>query len=260
MFKPYELNDEFTKILLDIATSAGQMVLDIYNSIVQDPIQYKSDNSPLTAADLASHKFITEALNRNFPNIPIVSEEGPVDYNQKVVQSELFWLVDPIDGTKEFIARNGQFTICIALIDEGKPVLGIVHAPALGTTYYGGPKMGSYKIELDGTQRQIHVANSATNSIYGSRSHPSAETTEYIKENYNGYTVKEVGSQLKFVYVAEGLADAYPRFGHTMRLWDVAAGQAILEGAGGKLTRPDGSQINYNATDLFAGDFLASAS
>lgn len=255
----HSTKNNFTSIVLDIANAAGRAVMDIYNSVTSTEVQYKSDKSPLTVADLASHKIISEALQNHFPDIPIVSEEGSADFNSEAVLGDRFWLVDPIDGTKEFIAHNGQFTICIGLIDKGQPVFGVVYAPALGLTYYGGPTMGSYKIDENGKLHKLHVSAKPTNVIYGSRSHPSADTAKYIEQHFPNDKVEEVGSQLKFVFVADGKADAYPRFTHTMKLWDVAAGQAVLEGAGGSITRPDGSDINYSATNLLAGDFLASA-
>lgn len=256
---PETVNDNQLSVVLKIVADASRVVMKLYNDSLPVDVRYKADNSPLTKADLESHRIITEALSKSFPSIPIVSEEGSAEYNQQAVNSDRFWLVDPIDGTKEFIAHNGQFTICIALIEKGKPVFGVVSAPALGTTYYGGSKMGSYKIDTDGNVKKLQISAKPTNVIFGSRSHPNTETADFIARYYGNHTVQEVGSQLKIVLIADGQADAYPRLSTTMRLWDIAAGQAVLEGAGGSLARPDSNAIDYSDNDLLAGDFVARA-
>lgn len=245
--------------VLSIVNDASDAVMAIYNDPNLVEVNLKLDKSPLTNADMASHHVITDGLRLAFPSIPIVSEESPIAENRQSRLSEYYWLIDPIDGTKEFIKRNGQFTVCVALMKNNWPQFGVVAAPAFGLTYYGGPQMGSFVVGASKPEKRIMVAGRKIGLVYGSISHPSDATKQYNFEHYNNYTVQECGSQLKFVYVAEGKADAYPRLDHTMRTWDIAAGHAILLGAGGSMTRPDGSAISYLDKDFFAGNFVASS-
>lgn len=220
-------------------------------------VTLKADDSPLTQADQASHDILIKGLAELFPDIPIVSEEGDEQANSRMVQGDLFWLVDPIDGTKDFLNRTGDFTICVALVQSGVPVFGIISAPAHRATYYGGAGTGSYKqIEGEAT-KPIHVATEATHVVLGSLAEMKPATLAYIQEHYPSARIEAAGSQLKFCYVAEGRADAYPRMDSTMRLWDVAAGDAILTEAGGKVVRPDGSRVDYHTPSLLVGDFIA---
>jgi len=244
--------------LLDVVHSADDAVLDVYssNSAI---VQTKIDNTPVTQADLASHEILTRGLTRLFPSIPIVSEEGDVTENRKTVKSDCFWLIDPLDGTKEFITRTEHFTICVALIEESSPTFGVVSAPALGYMYYGGPSLGSYKRTESGETIPIRMSPKKLGVVMGSRSAYNEQTRGYIAEHYPSAEIQAVGSQLKLPYIAEGKADAYPRIGSTLHLWDLAAGQAILEGAGGKVRKPDGSRINYHSDSLQVGDFVASS-
>jgi 3'(2'), 5'-bisphosphate nucleotidase len=242
--------------LLNIIEEAEAAVMDIYaaHSAV---VEIKSDHSPLTQADISSHRIISSGLARLFPDTPVVSEEGDEEANKRTVQAESFWLVDPLDGTKEFIDRTDEFTICVALIENDSPVFGIVAAPALGITYYGGPSMGSYK-KLKGQEVElVKVSKKKVGVVLGSRSHFEEGTSAYVSEHYKHFKVKAVGSQLKLPQIAEGLADVYPRLGSTMHLWDLAAGHAILEGAGGTVAHPDGSPIDYHSQTLRVGDFVA---
>jgi 3'(2'), 5'-bisphosphate nucleotidase len=243
--------------LLEILKAASHAIMRIYKANTTKVIN-KEDGSPLTQADTAAHTIITSGLARIFPHIPVVSEEGDSTANAKMVQSDIFWLVDPLDGTKEFIKRNGQFTVCIGLIEHGVPTFGLVSAPAPGQTWYGGPGYGSFKVTHKGV-RPIHVAAQKTNIVLGSLTHPSPETDLYIASHYPNAQVTEIGSQLKFTHVAQGQADAYPRIGAPLKLWDVAAGHAIVTGAGGSVTRPDGSALNYNMPSMLIGDFVARA-
>ncbi|CAN5657126.1 3'(2'),5'-bisphosphate nucleotidase CysQ [soil metagenome] len=244
--------------LLEVVQEAGNSVLDVYNSN-SAIVQTKIDDTPVTQADLASHEILTSGLKRLFPSIPIVSEEGNLADNHRIVKSERFWLIDPLDGTKEFIARSKHFTICVALIESDTPCFGIVSAPALGDTYYGGRELGSYKRTGLGETTPIRVTKNKLGVVLGSRSAYNEQTRVYIDEHYPGVEIQAVGSQLKLPCVAEGKADAYPRIGSTLHLWDLAAGQAILEGAGGSVRKPDGSPINYHADNLQVGDFVASS-
>lgn len=242
--------------VLSVVRSAEKAVLDIYNQSEEFAIEYKADTSPVTAADLQSHTIITEGLAALDPNIPIVSEEQDESINLRSMQSDTYWLIDPIDGTKEFIARNGQFTICIAYMKHKRPVFGIVSAPALQVLYYGGKSFGSYKIFGDSAP-QLLQHTIPEKIVYGSISHSNPETKRYIQEHYAGYAVQSLGSQLKFVYLADSKAAAYPRIGSTMKIWDIAAGHAILEGVGGVVEHPDSTPIFYKAGQLLAGDFIA---
>lgn len=242
--------------LFELVQQADTAIMAIYETR-SAVITMKADDSPLTQADMASHHILVEGLTRLFPDIPVVSEEGDTRENSELVQRKMFWLVDPIDGTKEFLNRSGDFTVCVALVEAGLPALGIISAPAHGVMYYGGPAMGSYKRSTDGKIRQIHVPTQKTGIVLGSRSHENEENAAYIEAHYAGCRLQAVGSQLKLPYIAEGQADAYPRIGSTMKLWDLAAGEAILVGAGGKVTRPDGSAVDYQTPTLLVGDFVA---
>ncbi len=243
--------------LLTMLTSASDAIMRIYNAGTA-VVTAKEDASPLTQADIAAHEIITRGLARLFPQIPVVSEEGDPAINAQTVRHKAFWLVDPLDGTKEFIKRNGQFTVCIGLIKDGVPAFGLLSAPARNEMWYGGAAGGSFKVTREGAQ-PIHVAEQKTGTVLGSLTHPSPETDAYIAHHYPNTSVTEIGSQLKFTRIAEGHADAYPRIGASLKLWDVAAGHAVLVGAGGSVTRPDGTALNYNEPSLLIGDFVAKA-
>lgn len=249
---------EYVNRLLPIVNEADKAILEIYNNPELATVDYKEDKSPVTNADKAAHTIIVSGLKEAFPGIPIISEEADDKENHVSLNADEFWVVDPLDGTKDFINHNGQFTVCIALVRSGKPLFGIVSAPVLGDIYYGGPSLGSYLLKKDGTVTAIKVATKATNIVYGSVSHPSQETGEFISNNYPNARIQEYGSQLKIVKIACGDGDAYPRMGTSMRIWDVAAGHAVLEGAGGKITRPNGDLIDYRISDFYIGDFVAS--
>ena len=243
--------------ILEIISRVDKEVLNIYRSSDIN-IRIKKDNTPVTKADLIAHEALTKSLSNLFPSIPIVSEEGDEAKNHKTIKEKCFWLIDPIDGTNEFINETDEFTICVALIEENIPTFGIVSAPALGIIYYGGRDIGSFKITGPDKKVSIHVPSSSVGVIIGSHSGFNEQTKKYIKKHYQNSKILLVGSQLKLSYVAEGKADSYPRLGSSMRLWDLAAGQAILEGAGGSVKRPDGSPIDYHLDNLLVGDFVAS--
>ena len=242
--------------LLGVVHEADKAVMDVYHSH-SAVVETKTDNSPVTQADIASHHILTSGIKRLFPNIPIVSEEGDLQENRQTVKQQQFWLIDPLDGTNEFLARTGHFTICAALIEDDTPSFGVVSAPALGITYFGGPVYGSFKKVGNAEPAPIDVANDRTGVVLGSRSAYNHETSVYVERHYPEHEVKAVGSQLKLPQIAEGLADAYPRINDTLHLWDLAAGHAILLGAGGSVKRPDGSPIDYHSPDLLVGDFVA---
>lgn len=245
--------------LLEVVHRADEAIMEVYGRS-DIAVETKADDTPLTEADLASNRILTEGISRLFPNIPIVSEEGDEEKNRLTVKSERFWLVDPLDGTKEFLVRTGHFTVCVALIEQDSPSFGIISAPALNTIYYGGLVMGSYRRyagEKNGVP--IHVSEERVGVVLGSRTDSNIQTTSYIDEHYPDSEIRAVGSQLKLPQIAEGLADAYPRIDGPLHLWDLAAGQAILEGAGGSITRPDGSLVDYHSSSLLVGSFVAKA-
>ena len=224
------------------ALEAGKAILEIYHSGAFD-VEIKGDNSPLTRADTASHNVIMSLLTKT--KIPILSEEGKSIVYQERKNWNQLWIVDPIDGTKEFIKRNGEFTVNIALIENHKPVLGVIFVPVSGELYFSNIEIGAFKVRLDLNNFDIETLMSNgvklpiqrednTFTIVASRSHMSPETEKYVKEmryKFGALNLISKGSSLKLCMVAEGKADCYPRFAPTME-WDTAAGQAICEHAG----------------------------
>lgn len=245
------------KEIIGIAKEAGQEMLKIYHDAQDVEISRKDDNSPLTKADLASHHIIVDALKELDPETPIISEESGIpDYIERKGW-HTFWIVDPLDGTKEFIKKNGEFTVNIALIDEGVPVLGVVYVPDKKTTYYAEKGQGSFRqVGTDAPNRIFSSASSKDDKLTAvqSRSHGSDKLVEQLKEK--GLTVKETipaGSSIKFCLVAEGEADIYPRMGPTME-WDVAAGDAVFRYSAREGVHE--SPLTYNKEDLKNGSFL----
>jgi 3'(2'), 5'-bisphosphate nucleotidase len=242
--------------LLKIAVDAGAAILTVYNNPEEASlIKLKTDQSPLTLADEASHTIIDQGLQVLTPDIPILSEEGAdIPYSLRR-QWQTFWCVDPLDGTKEFIRRNGEFTVNIALIQDSQPVLGVIYVPVTGTLYYGGTGMGSFKRTADGVTTPIRVAAEAQEWVaVGSRSHASPEEAAVLGQ-YPIASSITAGSSLKFCLVAEGKAHLYYRHGPTME-WDTAAGQAIVTASGGVMTMPDGAPFVYNKPVLLNGGFV----
>ncbi len=240
-----------------LSKKAGQAILDIYNNPQHaDVVDYKDDNSPLTLADKASHQVIEEGLKSMYPDIPIISEEGEsIDFDIRKNYAK-YWLVDPLDGTKEFINRNGEFTVNIALIDDRKAVAGFIYVPVKDVTYYGTKEGGAFKQEGSAAPEQITVNGKEKQRIaVRSKSHASPEE-ETVLEKYDAGESISVGSSLKFCMVAEGKADIYYRHGPTME-WDTGAGQAVLEAAGGKVLIGQGPEpFLYNKENLLNGSFL----
>jgi len=245
------------KEIIGIAKEAGGAMLEIYHDAQDVEITRKDDDSPLTKADLASHHIIIDALNELDPDTPVISEESGIpDYEERKGWNK-FWIVDPLDGTKEFIKKNGEFTVNIALIEDGVPVLGVVYVPDKQTMYYAEKGKGSFKqVGTDAPDRIYSSASSKENELTAvkSRSHGSDKLVDQLKEK--GLTVKETvpaGSSIKFCLVAEGKADIYPRMGPTME-WDVAAGDAVY-----RYSAREGvhlSPLTYNKPDLKNGSFL----
>jgi 3'(2'), 5'-bisphosphate nucleotidase len=243
--------------LVPVVRRAAAAIMTVYEGAFT--VERKPDDSPLTQADLESQRIILDALATLTPGIPVLAEESAqAPWNDRRTWSEL-WVVDPLDGTREFVKRNGEFAINIALVAGHEPMLGLVAIPARGVVYVGAAGSGAYRLLADGTRSPIRVAPRATPlRIVASRSHRSPQLAGYLAQ-LPPYEFLGVGSALKFCLLAEGSADLYPRFGPTSE-WDTAAGQAVLEAAGGHVTRMDGHRLRYNCREsVINGDFVAFA-
>jgi 3'(2'), 5'-bisphosphate nucleotidase len=257
--------------LIALAVEAGKAILDIYNLGATD-ITYKADRSPLTLADRNSHAVITRGLQK-LSEFPMLSEEGTFMPFEQRKAWKTFWLIDPLDGTKEFIKRNGEFTVNIALIANGVPVLGIVHCPVVHTLYYGSERDGSFLMEnirfdnlhnLDTLMQKARKLPFATRrkifTVVASRSHRNQLTDKFIaslRKKYGRIHTAGIGSSLKLCLVAEGSADIYPRLGPTME-WDTAAAHAVVRYAGGSvICQESGLPLRYNKKDLCNPGFIA---
>lgn len=229
-----------------LSRAAGQRILEVYATDFE--VEHKDDESPLTKADLASHHCIVDGLKELTPDLPILSEEdGLPDYETRKTW-ERYWIVDPLDGTKEFVQRNGDFTVNIALIDHGHAILGVVYAPVHDTTYFAGQGAGAWKQVDDGPFEAITTARVGDKQrIVASRNHRGEEVDKLMARLPNATDVSR-GSSLKLCMVAEGEADLYPRLGPTSE-WDTAAGQAVVEQAGGLVTTTDFAPLMYNNKD-----------
>jgi 3'(2'), 5'-bisphosphate nucleotidase len=240
--------------VVKLAGQAGQAILRIYG---QDfSVAHKGDDSPLTAADLASHRCIMEGLAQLTPDLPRLSEEG-ADIPFATRRSwARYWLIDPLDGTREFVKRNGEFTVNIALIEQGRPVLGVVHAPVLGTTYSAAVGAGTWKQSGAAAATTIHCSKTARPArIVASRSHVTP-ALEALLQRLPPHEALNIGSSLKLCLVAEGKADFYPRLGPPSE-WDTAAGHCVVEQAGGCVSTTDGQPLRYNQKEsLLNPDFL----
>jgi 3'(2'), 5'-bisphosphate nucleotidase len=230
-----------------IAAAAGDAIMRVYTT--DFGVELKEDRSPLTEADKAAHEIIVERLEALSGSIPILSEEsGSIAVNERRSWGR-YWLVDPLDGTREFVKRNGEFTVNIALIEDHTAVLGVVLAPALAVEYAGARTLGAFKRSGAGASVPIQVTQAASQPlrIVGSRSHADASLAAYA-EALGPHVLKPMGSSLKICLVAEGEADIYPRLGPTSE-WDTAAAQAILECAGGSMITLGGQALAYNSKD-----------
>lgn len=245
--------------IIELSRQAGQDIMAVYDS--EDfGATSKADNSPLTLADLASHRAIVDGLSTLTPEIPILSEEAAdIPYAQRRGWAR-YWLVDPLDGTKEFIKRNGEFTVNIALIENGVPVLGVVYAPVLDVCYYGALGAGAFKAHgLSAVQPITVKLRSAgeTIKVVASRSHSDARTDALLVK-LGEYECISMGSSLKLCLVAEGAAHFYPRLGPTME-WDTAAAHAVVNAAAGVVHDHDGKALRYNKPDLHNPEFFVFA-
>jgi 3'(2'), 5'-bisphosphate nucleotidase len=239
---PVSLDD-----LLQLAREAGDAILTIYNTDFE--VEQKEDDSPLTAADTAAHRLIVSTLAQLTPEIPVLSEESSEVPFSTRQQWQRYWLIDPLDGTREFVKRNGEFTVNIALIEAQTPTLGVVHAPVLGTTYYGVQGEGAWKQLVDQPASPIGVTDQCRKPVRvaGSRSHAGDSLLQFLGK-LGEHELVSMGSSLKLCLVAEGKADIYPRLGPTSE-WDTAAAQAVVEAAGGRVTTLDLQPLKYNTKD-----------
>jgi 3'(2'), 5'-bisphosphate nucleotidase len=246
--------------IIRIAREAGVAIMEVYRGEID--VERKDDNSPLTKADLAAHDIIERHLKKLTPHLPILSEESAnIPYSERRTW-RTYWLVDPLDGTREFIKRNDEFTVNIALIDEDQPVMGVVYAPALDMLYFAGKGFGTFR-QAKGepaTRISARPLDPDAVTIAGSRSHAGERMQGFLQrvsEKLSPPQSLSLGSSLKICLVAEGSADLYPRLGLTSE-WDTAAAQCVLEQAGGHLLQWNGEALRYNRKDsLLNPEFLA---
>ncbi len=251
--------------LLPLARDAGQRILEIYAQALAHPdgrqsalVHRKLDQSPLTQADLAAHEIITSGLRQHTPEIKVISEES-YQPEQMAQVGDRFWLVDPLDGTKEFLSGTGEFTVNIALIHHRHPVLGVVYQPTTQELFWGAGGLGAWRQVGDAPQTTIAVEprQAPPWRVLASRSHMGPKTKALI-ERIGATQLMQAGSSLKLCQIAAGLADFYPRLGLTSQ-WDIAAAQAVLEGAGGFVIDEHGQSLRYGQTDIINPHFLATA-
>ena len=246
---------QFIEPVVELAIEAGDAILEVYATDFD--VQEKDDSSPLTQADMASNRRIEQGLRVLTPNIPVLSEESALPAFAERSQWETYWLVDPLDGTKEFVNRNGEFTVNIALIEKNRPVFGVVHVPVHHKTYFGCAGYGAELRDAGAESRKIRVAEKSAERVrvVGSRSHGRSSLDGFL-ENLGEYEMHPMGSSLKFCLIAEGTADIYPRLGPTSE-WDTAAAQAVVEQAGGSVVTLDGKPLSYNCkSDILNPHFL----
>jgi len=249
------MSDPLLDTAIRAAFAAGEAIMRVYAEPFE--VVQKSDQTPVTEADLASERVIIKMLTESFPDIPIVSEETAPEDGFKPPAAR-FWVVDPLDGTREFVAKNGEFAVCIGLVEDGVPVMGVVHGPAQRVTYAANGPGTAIRITDGGAPEAIAAREPSPDGlvVIHSRSH---ENSRRLAEYFEGRAILErkvCGSALKFGVLAAGDADFYPRFGTTME-WDTAAGQAILEAAGGCVLDLTGGPLRYGKSDLKNTGFLA---
>lgn len=255
---------------IEASLKGGKAILEIYNSEETIEVMDKDDKSPLTAADTASHQAIMDILEST--DVPVLSEEGKSIAFEERSQWNALWVVDPLDGTKEFIKRNGEFTVNVALVEKGVPTMGVIYVPVTNTLYYGDESTGAYKVERIDANTEYDGIEALNNAgirlpeeqkrgftVVGSRSHMNDETREYMESLEAKHGAVEVisrGSSLKICMVVEGSADEYPRFAPTME-WDTAAGHALVRSVGKEMVNPKTqTSLEYNKEDLLNPHFL----
>jgi len=251
------LRSDLHDAVVDLARRAGREIRDVYGTAFETA--QKADASPITEADLRAHRLIVRELGALEPALPVLSEESVDEHASTRRAWSRYWLVDPLDGTREFVSRNGEFTVNIALIDAGRPVFGVVHVPVTGSTYWGAAGAGAWRGSETEPRRALTVRTPASRPVHvvGSRSHGNPELARRL-ERLGPHVLHAVGSSIKLCLVAEGKVDLYPRLGPTSE-WDIAAGHAIVEAAGGQvLSLEDGAPLRYNQRDtLLNPDFIA---
>lgn len=249
-----QITTQIVDALALITRQAGEVIMTHYHDTLQ--VELKTDSSPVTIADREANDLIVAALKELTPDIPIIAEES-VTGDEEPQTLEEFWLVDPLDGTKEFIHRNGDFTVNIALIQKGVPVCGVVHPPVHGTVYVGIRDRGAFREDSQGqrTEIQAREVNQSHPTVVVSRSHRSSETDRFL-ERFPSFEEVPKGSSLKLCALAEGEADVYPRLGRTME-WDIAAGHAVLIAAGGTIEVIEGGPLLYGKKGLENPHFVA---
>jgi 3'(2'), 5'-bisphosphate nucleotidase len=240
--------------VIDIARQAGEAILSVYNTDFS--VEEKSDKSPLTEADMAAHKIIVQRLAELTPEIPLLSEESADIPFETRSNWQRYWLIDPLDGTREFVKRNGEFTVNIALIEGHEPVLGVVYVPVMALTYFGQRGQGAFKQAKgeDPVPIQVQAELRRPVQVAGSRSHAGDSLKQFLV-NLGEHEIVSMGSSLKICLVAEGKADVYPRLGLTSE-WDTAAAQAVVEAAGGRITKTDMDPLLYNTKETLLNPFF----
>ncbi|WP_444895783.1 3'(2'),5'-bisphosphate nucleotidase CysQ [Microbulbifer sp. SSSA005] len=250
--------------VIEICKRAGEAILEVYHNSAELEVETKKDDSPVTAADLAAHKVLEPALAQLIEGVPVLSEEQEMPSFEERSQWQRYWIVDPLDGTKEFIRRNGEFTVNVALIENGEPVLGVVYVPVLNITYAGCKGEGAFKRGANG-ETEIRVRplkprldNSEVVELVASRSHGTGtvdQLVQRIESELGAVECKNMGSSLKLCLVAEGAADLYPRLAPTCE-WDTAAAQAVVEAAGGIVVDEEFNLLRYNTKDSLLNPFF----
>ncbi|NOZ52398.1 MAG: 3'(2'),5'-bisphosphate nucleotidase CysQ [Gammaproteobacteria bacterium] len=242
----YDVNN-LVKHVIAIAVEASEKIMAVYST--EFTVATKEDDTPVTKADMLAHDVIMHGLRQLCPAFPVLSEEsGKIPYHERA-NWETYWLVDPLDGTREFVNRNGEFTVNIALINQHKPVLGVIYTPVTHTCYYAGKNLGAFKLSADKTLTTLKTRKKSKDKtiVAGSRSHRGASLEEFL-EKIGEYNILSLGSSLKSCLVAEGEVDIYPRLGPTSE-WDTAAAQCIVEQAGGLLLDLTMQPMRYNTKD-----------
>ena len=248
--------NELITSVIEIAKKAGTAIMDVYASDFD--IQIKDDRSPLTEADIRSNAIINEGIKKVTPDVPVLSEEGKdIPFDERSIWQS-YWLVDPLDGTKDFIKKNGEFTVNIALVEERTPVFGVVYAPAIDLLFWGSLKNGAWKKEAHNPAQAMRVADKIdeTVQIASSRSHPSDKMDAFLAQ-FKNFKLHPKGSSLKICLVSDGSVHLYPRLGPTME-WDTAAAHAVLKSAGGEMLQfGTDSPLQYNKKELLNPQFIA---
>lgn len=258
------MNKQLADQVVDVSVEAGLAILEVYNRQEGFSVESKADDSPVTEADLAAHRVLMAGLESLLDGVPILSEESELPAFEQRSQWNRYWIIDPLDGTKEFINRNGEYTVNVALIENGKPILGVVHVPVLNISYVGVAGLGAWKIEHgQETSIQTRTIDSRVGSnlaveLVASRRHGAEEVEQMIDaltEKFGLVTTKSMGSSLKLCLIAEGKADLYPRLALTSE-WDTAASQAVVEAAGGCVLDANFDILRYNTKDDILNPFF----